>query len=446
MPGDATEIYQEGIIIPPVKLFVAGEPNADVWRLYLANIRTPRSSYGDVSAMCGSLVTAERLFGELAARHGLTRLLRYFDAIKNHAERRMRMAISTLPTGIYHGECWIDDDGVTPDPHLIRVAVAVRQDSVIVDFRGTGPQARGPINAAYAVAHAASLNSILQILAAQLPIDQGIHRPLRVIAPPGTLVNVNFPGPLNSGNTETHNLFVEAIIDALREGMPERVNAPSGSTTSLMTGGSYNPQTREPYTLVTWEAAGWGAMAHHDGNNAMGRYGSMIVRNIPVEVHETQFPWRIKYWELWQGSGGAGTFRGGLGCRREYELLAPEFTFGVNSNRARFAPQGVFGGGPSLPTQWAIRRDGELLDPAQLGLRSPDKFNGVRITQHESVFSACPGGGGWGPPRERERELVREDLRQGYISLAEAVDAYGMDRDEAAEIVARYWWDGDTDA
>ncbi len=444
MPGDATEIYQEGLIIPPVKLFARGRECGDVFRLLLANVRTPRSSYGDISAMCGSLVTAERLFGELVGRHGLAPLLGYMDELKNYAERRLRREIASLPNGIYRGECMIDDDGVTIGAHRIAVSVAIRDDSVIVDFRGSAPQARGPVNAVFSVAHAAALNSILQTLGADVPINHGLHRPLRLIAPPGTVVNVDHPGALNSGNTESHNLLVEAVLDAIRDAVPDRVCAPSASTTCLMTGGAANPETREPYTLVTWEAAGWGAFRDADGVTAMGRYASMIVRNIPVEVHETQFPWRIKDWRLRVDSGGAGTFRGGLGCCREYELHAPEFVFGVNSNRGRFVPEGIAGGQPSLPTRWWIRRDGALHDPLGLdpSLVSGDKFNGFRIVDGDAVLVECPGGGGWGPPQARDPERVREDLRQGYISLDEAVAVYGLDRSDAEAIAARYHWEG----
>lgn len=445
MPGDATEIYQEGLIIPPIKLFERGEERPDVFQLILANVRTPRSSYGDILAMCGSLLTAERLFGELVERHGLETLLEYLPEIKNHGERRMRAELATLPEGIYTGTSVIDDDGVTVEESHIHASVAILPEAIIVDFRGSSPQARGPINAAYSVSHAASLNSVLQVLAADLPINQGIHRPIHLIAPPGTVVNVNHPGALNSGNTESHNFLAEAILNALLTAVPERVSAPLGGTTCLLTGGAWNPETREPYTFVTWEVAGWGAMAHADGNNAMGRIASMIVRNIPVEVHETQFPWRIKYWTLRVGSGGAGTFRGGLGGMREYQLLAPEFVFGVNSNRARFAPEGVFGGHPSLPTRWWIRRrDGSLVDPLSLdqGVVSPDKFSGVRIVEGEAIVSECPGGGGWGPPEERCPDRVREDLKQGYITMDEAVGVYGLDRTEAEAIVARYHWKG----
>jgi N-methylhydantoinase B/oxoprolinase/acetone carboxylase alpha subunit len=444
MPGDATEIFQEGLIIPPVKLFDRDEERGDIWRMLLANIRTPRSSYGDISAMCGSLLTAERLFGEQIERHGIDTLLAYIQELKNHGERRLRHEISRLPQGIYSGECLIDDDGVTTDAFLVKATVAVREDTIIVDYRGSDRQARGPVNAVYSVAYAAALNSVLQTLGADVQINQGLHRPIKLIAPPGTVVNVDFPGSVNSGNTESHNILAEAILGGLRQAAPDLVCAPSASTTCLLTGGAWNPETREPYTLVTWEVAGWGAFKNADGVNAMGRYASMIVRNIPVEVHETQFPWRVKYWQLRVGSGGAGTYRGGLGGMREYELHAPEFTFGVNSNRGKYAPQGIDGGRPSLPTRWWIRREGTLLDPLSLdqGLISPDKFNGMRIFEGEAIVSECPGGGGWGPPNQRDKDRVREDLKQGYIPLEEAVNVYELDRAEAEAIVERYHWKG----
>lgn len=445
MPGDAREIYQEGLLVPPVKLFEEGRETESVFRMILANVRAPESMYGDVSAMCGSLVTAERLLAELARRYGWGRLERYGEALKNYAERRFRSELAKLPAGIYRASSIIDDDGVVQGHHTIQLALAIGPGGVIADFRGSSPQSRGPINCAYSVACAATLNAMLHIVGGNLPNNEGLHRAIRVIAEPGTVMNVDHPGAYNSGNTETHNLVVEAFMAALIEAVPERCCAPCASTTCLVTGGTWNAEKREGYAFVTWDNAGWGAFHDHDGNNAMSRYVGTTAKNYPTEVLETQFPWLTRKLELRVDSGGHGTFRGGLGVVRDAELRGPDLEFGVNSNRGRFAPQGVFGGHAAKPTRYWIRRGGQLVDPTQLGqgIQSPDKFSGVRLVEGEGLMVETPGGGGWGDPERRERRRVEADLREGYISRKAAVEIYGLPAEIADRLVETYHWKGE---
>ena len=421
MPGDAREIFQEGLVIPPVKLFEKGAECEAVFQM--ANVRSPESMYGDVSAMCGSLITAERQIAELNRRFGAENLERYAEELKLYAERRFRAALADLPAGIYQSVSTIDDDGVSPDPFTIKLALVVRENGIIADFRGSSPQARGPINCTYSVACAATLNAMLQIIASDVPNNEGLHRVINVIAPPGTIVNVNHPGAFNSGQTESHNLVVEAFMAALIEAAPERCCAPSASTTCLVTGGAWNPATRETYTFVTWDNAGWGAFQDHDGNHAVSRYVGTTGKNYPTEILETQFPWLIEKLELRQDSGGAGRYRGGLGVVREYRLKAPNLEFGCNANRGRFPPQGVFGGMAAKPTRFWVRRNDRWIEPMQLsaGIKSPTKFTGVHLTHDEGLKVETPGGGGWGDPKTRDPKRVADDLRDGYISRDAAV-------------------------
>ena len=442
MPGDAREIFQEGLVIPPVKLHGRGVEAGAVFAMLLANVRSPASMYGDVCAMCGSLITAERLLGELIQRYELPVLMRYTTELKNYAERRLRAELAALPAGIYRGEAIIDDDGVGDGHFTVRLAVVVREDGLIADFRGSSAQAAGPINCTYSVACAATLNAVLHLIGVDVPNNEGLHRCITVIAPPGSIVNVNHPGAYNSGQTESHNLLVEAFMDALIDAAPARVCAPCASTTCLVTGGAWIAERGETTTFITWDGAGWGAFLDHDGNSAISRYCGTTGKNYPTEVLETHFPWLIRHAELRCDSGGAGRHRGGLGMVRDYVLRAPELEFGVNSNRGRFAPAGVRGGGAGKPTRYWVRRGGVTREPMQLeaGIVSPDKFSGVRLAEGDGLTVETPGGGGWGPAAERDREAVVEDLRQGYISRDAAVDIYGLASAEADAIVARYHW------
>jgi N-methylhydantoinase B/oxoprolinase/acetone carboxylase alpha subunit len=440
MPGDATEIFQEGLVVPPIKLFENGIESESVFRMLLANVRSPLSMHGDISAMCGSLVVAERLLRELANRYEWQQLKLFGDELKNYAERRFLAEIARLPSGIYRASSIIDDDGVSPGHHLIQLSLVVRDDGVIADFRGSSPQARGPINCSYSVSCAATLNAMLHIVGGNLPNNEGLHRAIRVIAPPGSIMNVNHPGAYNSGNTESHNLVVEAFMAALIAIVPERCCAPSASTTCLVTGGARDPAKGETYAFVIWDGAGWGASQDRDGNSAISRYVGTIGKNYPTEVLETQFPWLTQLFEFRTDSAGAGRFRGGLGLRRESELRAPDLEFGVNSNRGYFPPQGVFGGSAGSPTRYWVCHDDRWKDPLQLGLISLDKFSGVRLVKGDRLMVETPGGGGWGDPRERDREQINADLRDGLISRDAAIDVYGLSADEADHIIAKYHW------
>jgi N-methylhydantoinase B/oxoprolinase/acetone carboxylase alpha subunit len=450
MPGDAREIFQEGLVIPPMKLFDHGVEQAAIVRMILANVRSPQLLYGDLRAMCGSLETGERALGEFAAKLGWHTIVGLGEEIKNHAERRFRAELAKLPKGIFHGEAVIDDDGVTEGHHTIRVDLCIEEGRVIADFRGSSPQSAGSINCAYSVGYQVAINAILHLLCADPVNNWGMQRVFHHIATPGTIMNVNHPGAFNGGQTETCCLIFEAILDALRDVVPERCIAPSASTVCLVTGAAMNPDTREVYSFITWDNAGMGAYPDRDGNSAMSRTGGTTARNYPTEVLETQFPWLTESFALRQDSAGPGRHRGGLGLVRDAMLDAPELEFGVNANRGRFAPHGHDGGGSAKPTRIWVKRaaggaDAPYLDPLQFGagIISPDKFSGARMTFGDRLRVETPGGGGWGDPRERDPAAVEEDLKQGYISAEAAVKAYGMDPERAAGIVARYHWKAD---
>ncbi|MFN8224822.1 MAG: hydantoinase B/oxoprolinase family protein [Gaiellales bacterium] len=442
MPGDSTDIHQEGVVIPPVKLYRAGEPDYEIWRILLSNTRTARSSYGDFMAMVGSLVIGERRIDELLARYGRETLVATMAELQRYAERRMRACIREIPNGIYHARIEADDDGVRPGSYPIELAVAVLDEDVVLDFRGSAPQAAGPINCPYVVTVAGCANAIFNLVDHTIPHNEGAFRPLHLIAPPGTIVNCDYPAPLSAGNTESHNLVAEVVIAALRHAVPQAAAAPTGATTGLITGGGHHPVLDEFYAFVIWEPTGYGARLEADGYSVT-TWVAPQARLFPPEVVETAQPWRVHEYQLRRDSGGAGRTRGGVGVTRTYEVLADDVSLNSISHYHRFPARGVDGGRDGAPMEIRlVTRDGvEQLATERSSAVSPTKFSSLAVHAGERIVVRLPGGGGWGDPRERPRESVVRDLRDELISPAVAVDVYGLDPDDAEQIVERHSWE-----
>jgi N-methylhydantoinase B len=443
MPGDSTDIHQEGVIIPPVKLFKQGEPVDEIWRILLSNTRTAESSYGDFMAMYGSLVTGERRIEELLGRYGLDDLRMYMRELQKYSERRIRAAIREIPNGLYKATIQADDDGVRTEPYTIALSMLVLDEDVVLDFRGSSAQAEGPINCPYCVTLAGCANALFNVVDHTIPHNQGVFRPIHLIAPPGTIVNCNYPAPLSAGNTETHNLVAEVVMAALRQAVPAKTAAPTGATTGLITGGGTHPDHGEYYTFVLWEPTGYGARTAADGYSVT-TWVAPQARQFPTEVIETEQPWRVLDYSLREDSGGAGRQRGGLGLTRVYEMLAEKQVFNSIANYHRFPAQGVEAGLAGLPLEIRIRTI-EGVEQTSLersaGAVSPAKFSGLPVKSGERIIVRMPGGGGWGPPAERTRDDVIRDLRNEVISRQAAVEIYGLDADEADQILEQYGWE-----
>ncbi len=440
MPGDSTDIHQEGVIIPPVKLFRAGEPDDQVWRILLSNTRTARSSYGDFMAMYGSLVIGERRIDELVARYGRDELLRTMRELQRYAERRMRSCLREIPNGVYRARIEADDDGVRPGSHPIELAVAVLDEDVILDFRGTAPQAAGPINCPFVVTLSGCANALFNLVDPAIPHNEGAFRPIHLIAPPGTLVNCDYPAPLSAGNTESHNLVAEVVLAALRNAVPERAIAPTGATTGLITGGGIHPALDEFYAFVIWEPTGYGARLEQDGYSVT-TWVAPQARQFPTEVVETAQPWRVLEYALRADSGGAGRTRGGLGVTRVYEVLEP-VTLNSISHYHRFPARGVDGGrdGAAMEIRIAGRDGVERLATDGSAAVSPTKFSGLTVEPGERIVVRLPGGGGWGPPADRPREAVLREVRDELLTPAAAAELYGVPLEEAEQAVREHGW------
>jgi N-methylhydantoinase B len=444
MPGDSTDIHQEGVIIPAVKAFRRDEPDEQIWRIILSNVRGPRAARGDFMAMYGSLKTAEERIHELVARYGKDELRRYLSELQNYAERRMRAAIREIPNGTYSADLLADDDGVVPDrPYKLAVDVTVHDEDLVFDFWRSDEMAKGPINCPYGVTLSGAANAIFNVVDHTIPHNQGIFRPIHLMVRPRSLLNCVYPAPLCAGNTEIHNLLAEVTEAALAQALPERTVAPTGATTALVTGGGPHPDTGEFFTFIMWEPTGWGAHRNRDGLDAIMTWVGPLAKNFPTEVLETQVPWRITTYALREDSGGVGRHRGGVGVVREYETLSEGLTFNATGHYGVFAPKGFAGGGDGALTQYRLGTDaGELTAMERdAGVVSPIKFSDVRINAGERLIVRSPGGAGYGPAEERDHELVVADLREGYVSEQTAVDEYGVDPALARETVERFSWE-----
>jgi N-methylhydantoinase B/oxoprolinase/acetone carboxylase alpha subunit len=432
--GDATEIFQEGLLLPPVKLKRRGKDVEDVWKIVLSNHRTPRVTYGDFRAMIGSLDLAERRLHALIGDYGLDVVREATGELVAVSERRMRAEIERIPDGEYAFEDAIEDDGIGEGSYPMKLLLTIDGGEAIADFTGSASQARGPVNAIYAVTASAIYNAFLHLTDPTIPRNEGCYRPFTIIAPPGTIVNCTFPAPVAGGNTETSPRITDMVFGALQSAIPERVAASCGGTSSPFLFGGTDPRSGEPYAHFHFEGVGWGGRHGKDGNNMVVTINGNC-RNTPVEVFETRYPaFRIESYRLVTDSGGPGEFRGGLGGERVFTVTVPAVTVSALLNRMRTEPWGVVGGGTGAVGGLWVRRAGEVewrTFVEAFGTMSPSKFSGVTLEEGDQVKILMPGGGGYGDPLARDREGVRRDVAEGFVSPEAAVRDYGLRDAEA---------------
>ncbi len=429
LSGDATEIFQEGLLLPPVKIKRRGQDVDDVWKIVLSNHRTPRVTFGDFRAMIGSLDLAERRLHALIRDNGLAFVQDAAASLQEIAERRMRAEIERIPDGEYVFEDAIEDDGITDRDYPMKLRLTVAGDEVMADFTGSAPQAVGPVNAIYAVTASAVYNAFLHLTDPTIPRNEGCYRPFTIIAPPGTIVNCSFPAPVAGGNTETSPRLTDMIFGALAEAIPDRVAASCGGTSSPFLFGGHDPRSGDPYAHFHFEGVGWGGRKGMDGNNMVVTINGNC-RNTPVEVFETRYPaFRIESYRLLADSGGAGEFRGGLGGERVFTVTVPEVTVSALLNRMKTEPWGVLGGHSGAVGGLWVRRGGEgewRTFVEEFRTMSPSKFSGVSLHAGDQVKIVMPGGGGYGDPLARDRERVRRDVDNGFVTSEAAARDYGL--------------------
>ena len=393
--GLCREIYQEGLRIPPVRIMRSGAMERDVLALLLNNVRTPKEREGDLGAQIAACHTGGERLREVCARYGLERARSASQALLDYSERMMRAFLARVPGGTYRAEDFMDSDGISDRPVRIAAAVKVegqrgrvaRGDTVTVDFTGSDPQVEGSINAVEAITYSACFYVFRCLLAEDVPATSGLMRPIRVVAPAGTVVNARPPAAVAGGNVETSQRIVDVLLRALAQAVPDRIPAAASGTMNNLTIGGSDPRTGEPFAYYETIAGGMGARPTKPGVSGVHTHMTNSL-NTPAEALEYAYPLRVRQYSLRTGSGGGGRYRGGDGIVREIEVLT-EAEVTLLSDRRLRAPWGLSGGAEGLPGNASvIREDGSV---EQL----PGKIN-VRLRPGERIRIESPGGGGWG--------------------------------------------------
>ena len=393
----ATEIYQEGFRLPPVRIVSRGTMINEVLDLFLANTRVADERRGDLLAQLAALRLGARRLRELVQRNGRELTQHTMTALQDYSARLMTAALRRLPAGWYRAEDWMDDDGAGAVRIPIRVAVHITRDHAVVDFTGTSAQVAGGINANYAVTIAAVLYVFQSLAGTDIPANAGLLRPVRIIAPSGTLVNANFPAAVAGGNVETSQRIVDVLLKALAPAAPHRIPAASNGSMNNVALGGYDPFRNRAFAYYETIAGGAGGGPQRAG--AAGVHTHMTnTLNTPIEALEAAYPLRITRYGLRRQSGGLGLHRGGDGIVREMEFLAPAQVT-LLTERRRFQPYGLRGGGPGQAGRNLLlqRRSAHTL-PAKAA---------VTTNTGDRIRILTPGGGGWGrrrraaPPRGR---------------------------------------------
>jgi N-methylhydantoinase B len=405
--ADATEIYQEGLRIPPLKIVEGGRRNEAIVKMLLSNSREPENVGGDFAAQLAALETGARSLEKIGRRYGADRLAEACLRIQAQSEAETRAVFTEIRNGVYEFEDFVDDDGIERNRQLrIHAVLTVRDDSVEIDLSGSSEQAKGPVNCTLNMTRSAVICGALMSIGREVPANAGCYRPISVVAPPGSVVNASHPAPVANRMAVGHRV-VNAVMGAFAQAAPERVPASYYGVSYAYALNAFNADgTRQLYFDL--ECGGWGG--HPDGDGANGfSCGFHNISNTPVEMIENDYPVTFLQYGLIPDSGGAGKFRGGLGLVREFRLDAPEGTFAANLDRFKVAPYGLFGGEPGRPGHLTVRRtSGEENLPskvAELALKAGDV---VRIE--------TSGGGGHGDAQQRDKAAIAFDTEQGYTT------------------------------
>jgi N-methylhydantoinase B len=419
--SDSTEIYAEGVRIPPLKMYDEGEPNETFFTLMEANVRVPVKVFGDFRAQLAACHIAEQGFLDLLREHGKEKVRAYLTELIDYTERLTRAAIAELPDGVFSFEDHIDDDGIDDRPILLKVSITKKGDRMLVDWTGSSPQVKGAINNTLSYTKSASYCAIKSVLSSAIPNNEGVFRAIEVTAPPGTIANGVLPAACAARGL-TGFRMVDTMFGALALMLPDKVFAASdGGNVGVSIGGW--TRERKPFIWVDFSCCAWGGRPWADGLDGNSHiYANMSSQSI--EVTEAEQPFQILRYEFIPDAGGPGKFRGGIPFRRDFRFAEEEGVLQVRNDRRRFRPFGLYGGQPGRPSR-------NLLDPEGERRELPSKLT-MPIRRGDVFREEVAGAGGWGDPLEREPARVLKDARNEMVSLAAARAEYGVVIDDTS--------------
>jgi N-methylhydantoinase B len=421
VPGNynpvATESFQEGVHIPPVKLVSGGRLNTDVIDILRTNSRLPLSLYGDLNGQLNALDLGGKRLAELLADYGADTVAEALSELRTRAAKLMRANIADLPDGTYSAEDFLDNDGIVDQPLKIALDLTVKGDEMVMDFSRSAPPCAGPVNIARSTAIASCYVALKHVFR-DVPANAGCLEPVRFVIPERSILSANAPKPVG-GYTETILRVIDVVFQALAQAAPERVNGCAYGTINALSLAGHRKDGRR-WVMFSFFGGGLGGNPEGDGLN----HGNAPISTAtipPVEILEAAYPVMFSQWALRPDSAGPGRHRGGLGAVYEVELLEEQADVFLFGERGRFAPRGVVGGGAAALNRFTFPEKGERRSPPMAS-----KMVGISIKRGERVRLETPGGGGYGNPKERSAEAVARDVQFGYVSRDAAREAYGV--------------------
>lgn len=412
----ATEIHQEGLRLPFLKLVDGGIENDTVFQIVAANVRVPDQVIGDLRAQMAAARAGRQGFAKLLERYGADRIETYAEALQDQAEVFSRKAIEAIPDGVYRFVDHIDGLGENPEPIELHLKLTVKGSEIEADWTGTAEQVKGGINAPLSFCKSNVYAALRSIMPEDVPNCHGYTRPITVTAPPGTLVSCVYPAPCGARGITGYRI-IDCIFGALAEALPDQIAADNtGGSTLPSFGGQV---AGKPFVFSECVMGVWGATSRHDGQSGVPHMGSNQ-SNVPVEMIEADYPLRIERYGFVADTGGAGEFRGGVSIQREWRALADDTYFGVRSDKVYHPPHGLFGGAAGQPAFTEIEAGNDLRPMPPLATRA-ETLNAGDVVRHRMA-----GGGGYGDPLNRDAARVAEDVLDGLVTPQAAVDAYGV--------------------
>ena len=417
--ANATEVEQEGLRLPPVKLYKAGVMDEEILSIVLSNIRIADQRIGDIKAQAAALSSGQKRFTELIDRYGKQTVNSSIQELRSRAAQQMRAKIKEIPDGLYQGEAFVDSDGVIDEPLCIDMKVRKQDTELYFDMSGSSPPCLGPMNSVIATTKSSVYLAIKHIFP-DVPINAGTFDPLHIKEPEGTFLYAKYPRPVSGCAAEVSQRIAEAVFSALVQAIPKQLfAAPAGTSGNLCVGG-YDPIRERNYVMYVISGGGYGGNAATDGlSNGCSTIG--ISKTTPVEVMEQFYPVLFEEYSLHEGSGGAGKSRGGFGVNYKIKLRRGNAKVSMVMDHGRFGPQGVLGGKDGGVNKVQIEHNGHSYIPPHLS-----KDQNIHVHAGDTICVSTPGGGGYESALQRIPELVRKDVQRGYYTIRQAQDLFGV--------------------
>ena len=417
--ANATEVEQEGLRLPPVKLYKRGELDKEFLSIILSNIRIADQRIGDIKAQAAALAIGERRLTGLLDRYGADTVDGAIGELKARAAQQMRAKIAAIPDGVYEGEAFVDSDGVVNEPLRIAMRIAKRGDTLTFDMAGSSPPCRGPMNSVLATTKSSVYLAIKHVFP-DVPINSGTFEPLEIIDPEGTFLYAKYPRPVSGCAAEVSQRIAEAVFGALVKAIPDQMfAAPAGTSGNLSVGG-HDPVRNRSYVMYVISGGGYGGSAHGDGlSNGCSTIG--ISKTTPIEVMEQYYPVLFEEYSLHEGSGGPGEQRGGFGVNYKFRLRRGEARASMVMDHGRYGPQGALGGADGGVNKVRVVQGSTPYHPPHLS-----KDQDIHLDAGDVIEVSTPGGGGYGDPLRRAPDRVARDVAKGYYTRAQAANGFGV--------------------